>query len=104
MTINGLEVNFKISNLKHAGAMKQALTEMGEKEAKIRGMDYGDLTTILAAMIAMFREFFLTATGEDVLAECEDLQEARDAYELFLGEIEGQKKTMLAPYSPTRIK
>lgn len=104
MTINGLEINFKISNLKHAGAMKQALTEMGGKEAEIQKMDYSDLTAILAAMIAMFREFFLTATGEDPLADCEDLQEARDAYELFLGEIEKQKKTMLAPYSPSRIK
>lgn len=104
MTINGKEVNFKISNLKHATAMRLALDEMRTTEAGIKAMDDKDLVNVLTAMISMFRRFFITATGEDVLEGCEDLQDARDAYELFLNEISQQKKSVLAPYSVDRVK
>lgn len=104
MIINGKEINFKISNIKHAAAMNVALEEMGKTEENIKTMDKKDTVTVLTAMISMFQQFFLKATGEDVLAECEDFQEARDAYEQFLGEIEKQKKSMFAPYSVNRVK
>lgn len=104
MTINGKEVNFKISNLKHAAAMKQALYEMGKTEEEIKAMNSKDLVSVLTAMISMFRQFFITTTGEDILQDCDDLQDARDTYELFLSEISKQKKSVLAPYSIERIK
>lgn len=104
MTINGKEVDFRISNLKHAAAMDLALKKMGKTEDKIRTSDKKDLVTVLSSMISMFREFFCDATGEDVLADCEDLQEARIAYEEFLAEISKQKQAMLSPYSTDRIK
>lgn len=104
MLINGKEVNFKISNLKHATAMKQALEEMGKTEEEIKAMNSKDLVSVLTAMISMFRQFFITATGEDILQDCDDMQDARDAYELFLREISKQKKSVLAPYSVERIE
>ncbi len=104
MTINGKEVDFRISNLKHATAMQMALDEMGETEKKIQEMKDKTLVNVLGAMLAMFRKFFITATGSDVLEGCEDLQEARDAYESFLEQIKRQKASVLAPYSAERIK
>lgn len=104
MQINGKEIDFRISNVKHAGAMKQALDNMGDTEEKIKSMKEKDLTAVLIAMIGMFQDFFKTATGEDILADCDDLQEARDTYEQFLSEIKKQKKAVLAPYSAERIK
>lgn len=104
MIINGKEIGFKISNVKHATNVNLALEELGETESVIRSMDKKNLVAVLNAMISMFQRFFVTATGEDVLADCEDLQEARDAYEQFFAEIEKQKKLVLAPYSINRIK
>lgn len=104
MVINGKEVDFRIGNLRHAAAYEKALNQMGEAEDKIKSMKEKNLTPVLKAMIDMFRQFFLEATGVDVLADCEDMQDARDAYEQFLGEIGKQKKAMLAPYSIERIK
>ena len=104
MTINGKEINFRISSLKDATAMNLALDELGKTEDKIKAMKSKELIPVLEAMISMFKQFFLIATGEDILADCDDLQEARDAYEQFLGEIEKQKKAVLAPYSIKRIE
>lgn len=104
MVVNGKELDFRIGNLRHAAAYEKALIQMGETEDKIKNMKEEKLTPVLKAMIDMFRQFFLEATGVDVLADCEDMQEAREAYEQFLGEIVKQKKAMLAPYSAERIK
>lgn len=104
MQINGKEIDFRISSVKHAGAMKLALDNMSDTEEKIKSMKEKDLTSVLTAGIGMFQDFFKTATGEDILADCDDLQEARDTYEQFLSEIEKQKKAVLAPYSVKRIK
>lgn len=52
----------------------------------------------------MFRKFFLTATGEDVLKDCEDAQEAKEAYDEFLSAVREQKEHFLSPYSLERIK
>ena len=55
-------------------------------------------------LIRMFRKFFLTATGEDVLKDCEDAQEAKEAYDEFLSAVREQKEHFLSPYSLERIK
>ena len=80
MQINGKEIRFSISNKNHAANF--------EKDALIR----------------MFRKFFLTATGEDVLKDCEDAQEAKEAYDEFLSAVREQKEHFLSPYSLERIK
>lgn len=104
MTIKGKEVDFRISNLKCAASMKLALVELEKTEKEIQEIKDKDILVVLDAMIHMFRQFFITATGTDILSDCEDLMEAREAYEKFLDEINSQKKSMLAPYSPDRIR
>lgn len=104
MTIYGKEVDFKISRLKCVAAMELALKEMEKTEQKIQAMPKDSLTGILTAMYDMYRQFFKAATGVDVLAECEDFEEAQNEYFNFLNEIKKQKTAMLAPYSPDSIE
>ena len=104
MIIYKKEVDFKISKLKHAAAMQKALADMGKTEAKIQKARKQDLVEALTMMLDMFRQFFVTATGEDVLADCDDFEEAQEAYYQFLADIKNQKTAMLAPYSPDSIQ
>lgn len=93
MQIYGKEVDFKISRLKDAGNMELALKNM--EKAEIKAKEGKTIQEILGAMIQVFRQFFIDATGRDVLAECEDLEEAKEAYLAFLEEVKQQKATVL---------
>lgn len=105
MKINGMEVDFRISNLKHAGNMELALQHMSKAEDKIRKMGKDvPMSKILGDMIDVFREFFKEATGTDVLADCEDFAVAKQTYADFLDEVKKQKKELLSPFSISRIE
>lgn len=104
MTIYGKEVDFKISRLKCAAAMEQALKKMEKTEQAIQKMQKDSLVKVMSAMISMYREFFKDTTGVDVLEACEDYEEAQEAYYKFLNDIKIQKTAMLAPYSPDSIE
>lgn len=105
MKINGIEVDFRISNLKHAGNMEIALQNMKKGEDKIRklGKD-APMSKVLAETIKMIRDFFVEATGVDVLEGCEDLAEAQHVYYDFLDEVKKQKEGLLNPFSTSRIE
>ncbi|MFQ9208933.1 MAG: hypothetical protein ACLR3S_07120 [Clostridium fessum] len=75
MQIRGREVDFKITRLKDAAAMEKALDHMTESEKKINHK--GKLTEIMSATIDLFRNFVKEATGEDVLEDCDDVEEAK---------------------------
>lgn len=92
MQIYGREVDFKISRLKDAGNMEMALNNMARTEDEIKKHGTGQLTEVIRARIRLFRDFFVDATGVDVLADCEDLDEAKQAYLDFLGEVKKQKE------------
>ena len=94
MLVYGKEVDFKISRLKNAGDFEMALNEMSAKEEEIKGYK-GPMTGLIEKCINMFRDFFKKATGTDVLEECEDLDEAKNAYFEFLDEIQKQKEDVL---------
>lgn len=99
MKINNVEVDFSITNLKHAEAMELALQKMGKTEERIKKEDARmKVSKVMGDMIQMFRDFFVDATGSDVLEKCEDFMDARKAYTEFLEEIKKQKAAALAPY------
>lgn len=107
MKINNVEFDFKISRLKDAGAMELALQNMGKAEKKLndlKGKKDSKLTAVIQGTIDMFRNFFIDATGTDVVNECDDAEEAMKMYYEFLEAVKAQKDTTLAPYSPDRIK
>ena len=102
MQIYGREVDFKISRLKDAGNMEMALNNMARTEEKIKKNGPSQLSEVIRAGIKLFRDFFEDATGVDVLADCEDLDEAKQAYLDFLAEVKKQKE--LVGVSLTDIK
>ena len=95
MQIRGKEVDFKISRLEDAARMEQALEHMEETEQKIQAEKTGKLTTILRLTLDMFRDFFKEATGEDILRDCGDVEEAKDTYLAFLQEVGNQKEAVM---------
>lgn len=101
MQIRGREVDFRITRLKDAAAMKKALDHMAESEKKINRK--GKLTEIMSATIEMFRNFVKEATGEDVLEDCDDVEEAKNAYIEMLCEVSKQKEEALG-FSMDKIK
>ena len=73
MQIRGREVDFKIGRLKDAAAFEKALDNMGKAEKEIKKKS--SLAQIISGEIDMFRVFIKEATGEDVLEDCDDLEE-----------------------------
>lgn len=101
MQIRGREVDFKIGRLKDAAAFEKALDKMSKTEKEVNKK--GTLSEIIAAEIEMFRAFVKESTGEDVLEDCDDLEEAKGAYiDMLLG-IKKQKETLLG-FSMGEIK
>lgn len=104
VNINGKEIQFSISNKTHAKRFEAALHEMEECEKRISKLDQSDLCGVIDAVISMFRDFFLTATGADIIGDCEDMEEAKEFYFEFLSAVNKQKKAFLKPFSLERIK
>ena len=101
MQIRGREVDFKIGRLKDAETFEKALSEMTKREKEINKK--GTLSEIIAAEIEMFRAFMKEATGEDILEDCDDLEEAKGAYiDMLLG-VKEQKEALLG-FSLDKIK
>ena len=101
MQIRGREVDFKIGRLKDAAAFEKALDKMSKTEKEVNKKR--TLSEIIAAEIEMFRTFVKESTGEDVLEDCDDLEEAKGAYiDMLLG-IKKQKETLLG-FSMDEIK
>ena len=101
MQIRGKEVDFRVSRLKDAAALEQAIDNMGKKEEEIRKEK--TLTAAISKTNEMFRQFFVDATGTDVLDGCEDLQESKETYTEFLRGVGEQKKSIL-DFSVSDIK
>lgn len=101
MQIRGREVDFRITRLKDAAAMEKALDHMAESEKKINRKR--KLTEVMSATIEMFRNFVKEATGEDVLEDCDDVEEAKNVYVEMLREVAKQKEEALG-FSMDEIK
>lgn len=96
MEINGKKFKFKLSKKKDAANFEKAVNEMAEKEKDIQTMDKSSLSDVFDAMDDLFRGFFITATGEDVVGECDDIEEMKEMYNEFLEEVKNQKEKLLS--------
>ena len=101
MQIRGREVDFRITRLKDAATMEKALDHMAESEKKINRK--GKLTEVMSGTIEMFRNFVKEVTGEDVLEDCDDVEEAKSVYIEMLCKIAKQKEEALG-FSMDKIK
>lgn len=103
MTIYGKEIDFKITRVKDAGNFHMALKAMEKEEKELQKKKSADIVTFLGGYIKMFRRFFVNATGTDVLENCEDAQEAQEAYIEFLREI-NKSKTKIMQFNAEDIQ
>lgn len=92
MTINDIDIDFKITKISDAEKFETAIKNLAvnEQKAQLKRND-GSLVTALKSLIEVMQVFFIEATGVDVLAGCDDLQVAKETYIQFLAEIEEQK-------------
>lgn len=106
MKIREKEIDFKISRKSDAENFEKALCEMekAEKQINTGAVDTTKMSVVIDYIVEMFRSFFVKATGVDVLADCDDMDEAKDAYFAFLEEIKKQKETFLQPFSSSRVR
>lgn len=102
MQIRGREVDFKISRPKDAERMNMALKHMDEVEKELKKET--DIVAILTRFIKVLRDFFIEATGADVLDDCDDAEEAKQTYLDFCHDINEQKSKILSVISPDDIK
>ena len=102
MQIRGREVDFKISRPKDAEKMNIALKHMDEVEKELKKET--DIVAILTKFIKVLRDFFVEATGADVLDDCDDAEEAKQTYLDFCRDINEQKSKVLSSISPNDIK
>lgn len=104
MVINGKTIDFKITRKSDAANFQKAINNMSATEKNIQKMNQDDLGEVLEALCKMVTDFFITATGIDVVDGCEDVAEINEMYYDFLAETEKQKKSFNFSYSPKRIK
>lgn len=94
MQIYDKEVDFRISRLKDAGKLEMAVKKIEATEKKIV-KNKTNLMATLRDTNEMLRQFFVDATGEDVLADCDDLEESKKAYYGFLRDVKEQSNKII---------
>lgn len=104
MIINGNELKFSILKKSDAANFEKAIREMEKKEPEIKKIDEKDLPSVLDAMTDLFRGFFVTATGVDVIGECDDVAEMTKMYDEFLKEVAKQQKSLKITVFPKNTK
>lgn len=103
MVIRGKEVDFRITRLKDAARYEAARAELEGNKEGFTGNPGEPVTDTIGRAIGVFRRFMLTATGEDILADCDDLEEAKAAFIEFCQGVAAQKNSMPV-FSPVDIK
>lgn len=104
MVINGKEFNFSITKKSDAQKYEEALKALEKKEKEISKMNGSSLIEIYNKMEEMFSEFFMIATGVNVIEGCEDITDMQDAYFEFLEIVKEQSEKMKQQFGLERIK
>jgi len=105
MKINQVEFEFDIHDVDQAEAFEKAVEDLSKSEDKIKAVTAGNkMSEVNRAFIAMFKEFFITATGVDVIGSCKNSVTASDAYYAFCEEIGKAKGQLLSKYDVKRVR
>lgn len=88
MIIYGKEIDFKVTRANDAKALQAAVSELSREAEEFGGLlqegEIHDLGMLINRRIEIVRNFFIRATGQDVLEGCDDMQEADKAYMQFI--------------------
>ena len=103
--INDVEFDFDIYDIDQSEAFERAIDQLSTAEAEIKAaQETQKVSVVNRAVIAMFRKFFVEATGVDVLASCKNSSLASEAYTEFLGEIGKMEGQLFQKYGATRVR
>ncbi len=105
MKINGVEFEFDIHDVDQSEAFEKALDDLSKSEETIKAATAGNkMSAVNRAFIDMFKAFFVTATGVNVLKDCKNSIVATDAYSVFCEEIGKAKGQLLSKYDTKRVR
>lgn len=92
MQLNGHEIDFDYTRVQDAENLTKAARGLAEKtEAAQKAVQAGWGDSVKES-IAMYRDYLETATGKDILEDCDNIDTAEEAYFCFLAEVQGQKE------------
>jgi len=105
MKINEVGFEFDIFDVDQSEAYEKAIENLSLEEASISAAKASKkMSEMNRAMISMFRTFFKTATGIDVLATCKNSNAASEAYYDFIAMVGKQKAYVVEKYDAKRVR
>lgn len=105
MKINQVEFEFDIHDVDQSEAFESAIDQLSESEQKIKTATISNkMSEVNRAMISMFKQFFISATGVDVIGDCKNSITATDAYYAFCEEVGKAKGLLLSKYDAKRVR
>jgi len=105
MKINEVDFEFDIFDIDQSEAYEKAIENFDlEEKALIEAKATEKMSAMNRFMISMFRTFFKTATGVDVLATCKNSNAASEAYYDFITAVGKQKSYVVEKYDPKRVR
>lgn len=99
------EIDFDIFEMNHAERFEKAIDQLSWSEKKIQDAAKSKkMTDMNKAFIDMFKQFFITATGVDVLKDCTNSMTAQSAYYEFCELVGEAKMQIVTKYSAKRVR
>lgn len=101
----GPEFDFDIFDVNHSEAFEKAVDQLSWSEKKIQDASktkkMSDMNKVL---IDMFKTFFISATGTDVIGDCTNSMKAQNAYYEFCDLVGEAKLDIVTKYSAKRVR
>jgi hypothetical protein len=105
LKINNVEFEFDIYDVDNSERFEEAIEKLSESEEAVKkATETQKMSVVNKAFIGMFKQFFINATGVDVLADCKNSKTAEEAYSEFLDEIGKMKGQLLTKYDTKRVR
>jgi len=105
MKINEVEFEFDIHDVDQAESFENAIEQLGKSEEAVKAATATQkMSEVNRAFIKMFKDFFVAATGVDVIGNCKNSITATEAYYAFCEEIGKAKGQLLSKYDAKRVR
>ena len=105
MKINEVSFEFDIFEEKDSENYDKAIENLSLEEAAIvEAQASGKAHNMVKAMNHMFRTFFKTATGIDVLATCTNVNKSSEAYYDFVSTVGKSQAYVFEKYDAKRVR
>ena len=105
MKINNVEFEFDIFDLDQSESFEKAIDRLSLSEKTIQeAAKTKKMSDMNRALLEMFKQFFISATGADVLAGCKNSMTAQNAYYEFCEIVGKSKMEIITKYDAKRVR